>query len=141
MRNSIRVEKRLPFGFRGEWGRVYKQYLVDESESDITYQNHNYIQIDSDVQFKSLKDGFSRIGLPTPNVLMQEDNKVIETTDAYYEDEIKDFKCVVSPNDIVFVLGNYWTVESVHELCKYTPNKQSFFYIEIKKIYDYVVRS
>lgn len=139
----IKVEKRLPFGFRGDWGRVYKLYVFDEQKENIKYQNNNYVQIESDVQFKYLHNSVNKnisIAQPKNNMPIGAENIIVETTDAYFNDRNKSFECVVYQGDIVFLFGQFWLVEKVEEKNIYTPNKQSFYYCELKKILDGVVR-
>lgn len=140
---NIKVEKRLPFGFTGEWGRVYKLYTFDEESGDIIWQNKNYVQIDSDVQFKYLENGVDKslgtsqpvINLPTTSA-----NRVVKTTDAYFNKKSKNFECVVGLNDIVYVFGCFWLVETMEERSIFTPNKQTFYYCALKRIFDEVIR-
>lgn len=59
---NIRVEKRVPFGFKGEWGQVYKSITRGENlltRSFYGIRNY-YVDIGQDVQFKYLEDGIDK---------------------------------------------------------------------------------
>ena len=140
----IKVEKRIPFGFKGYWGKVFKLFTFDEKRENLKYQNQNYAEIDSEVQFKYLEkapDRNENTTQPIINLPTKSEYVIAETTDAYFDDKIKDFKCVVSPNDIVYVFGDYWVVEKVEGKSVYTPNKQTFYYCGLKKIFGEILRS
>lgn len=136
MQQIKRVEKRLPFGFRGEWGNVYKAFPYEESEFNvIQYQNANYVEIKDLVQFKSLQNGSSLIPASIAAYLNTSSaTNVIETTDSFFNDKKKSFECIVSNGDIVKLNSNFWLVCKIDEKCIYTPNKQSFYYLAIKSI-------
>lgn len=138
----IKTEKRIPFGFRGEWGKVYKKFVYDDGE-EIDYQNNSYSQMENDVQFKYLENGIDKSfnsTQPIMNMTTDAENRVVKTTDAYFNDKTKNFECVVSIKDIVFLFGCFWVVEKIDERSIYTPNKQTFYYCGLKRIYDYILR-
>ena len=51
---TIRIEKRIPFGFMGDWGKLYKQYNFEEktNKSVVKWQDSAYVDLGQDVQFK-----------------------------------------------------------------------------------------
>ena len=59
---TIRIEKRLPFGFMGDWGKLYKQYNFEEktNKSVVKWQDSAYVDLGQDVQFKYLEDGIDK---------------------------------------------------------------------------------
>ena len=133
----IKVEKRLPFGFRGEWGKVYKLFVFDEENNEgVEYQKNSYAQIDSEVQFKYLENGVDRSVSTQPimNLVTESLDRVVKTTDAYFDDKERRFKCVVGLHDIVFAFGCFWLVEKMDERSVFNPNKQTFYYCGLKQI-------
>ena len=61
----MRVERRIPFGFRGDWGTVYKRYTAESElntkNNQITYEKNNYVDIGVAVQFKPVEDASNTI--------------------------------------------------------------------------------
>ena len=142
---NIRVEKRVPFGFKGEWGQVYKSYNVEEKTSSqvVLWDRNYYIDIGQDVQFKYLEDGIDKQKYPTQtkeNYVVKSDYRIVETTDAYFNDEIGEFECVVDLSDVVYLFGRWWVVDSIDEKSIFNPNKQTFFYLGLKRIKEEVIR-
>ena len=58
----------------------------------------------------------------------------VETTDAYYDDNIKDWVCCVDIGDIVKVLDELWIVTGFRENVRYAPKKLSFYYLELTSL-------
>lgn len=139
----FKVEKRLPFGFLGDWGRVYKLYLNDETGEDIEYQKNNYIQIESDIQFKNIQNGIDKAissTQPIINIKNSSENMVLKTTDAYFNDITNSYECIVFEGDIIFLFGQFWLVEKIEERNIFTPNKQSFYYCGVKNVSKDIIR-
>lgn len=141
---NIRIEKRLPFGFKGEWGRLYKLYNFDVTTEQevIRYQGSNYVELGQDVQFKYLARGVDKnvhVSQAIKNLLAMAEYRVVETTDAYFDDETKNYECVISVGDIVYVFGRYWIVDKKEENSIYTPAKQSFYYCGLKMVEEQVL--
>lgn len=132
----IRVEKRLPFGFRGDWGKLYKPYKFDaETNNVVEFQGVEYVELKNLVQFKKPNKGLrSELPQKIRNMLQDYNFDVIETTDAYLDRENKEFSCVVEPGDVIKVFGRLWKVKVVEENNIFTPKKQSFYYIQVKEI-------
>ena len=129
---NIKVEKRVPFGFKGEWGQVYKSYHVEEKTASqvVLWGKNYYCDIGQDVQFKYLEDGIDKQTYPTQtkeNYVVKSDYRIVETTDAYFNDEIREFECVVSLDDVVYLFGRWWVVDNIDERSIFTPAKQTFF--------------
>ncbi len=133
---NIRIEKRIPFGFNGLWGKCYKQTTFDKPTNQINYQGGTYFEIGQDVQFKFLDDNFKDIFKLIKNVLDDKEFKYIETTDAFFNYKTRQYECIVKPADIVFFLDTFWTCEEVKERPVFNPNKQSFYYLKLKQIDD-----
>lgn len=138
---NIRIEKRLPFGFKGEWGKLYKRYNYEtlNAQGIIYRQNSAYKDIGQDVQFKYLSHGVDKnvhVSQSIKNMLDDEKYRVAETTDAYFDDETKNYECIISVGDIVFVFGRYWLVDKIEENSIYTPAKQSFYYCGLLEMKD-----
>lgn len=140
----MRVEKRLNFGFKGEWGKVYKLWTFDETPTNetITYQRSNYVDIGCDVQFKYLENGIDKtisVTQPIANLPTNAEYRLVKTADAYFNDKSQNYECVVAVNDIVKVFGCYWIVEKIDERSIYTPKKQTFYYLSLKKVFSEIV--
>lgn len=132
---DIRVEKRLPFGFVGLWGKVYKKFGFNINVSDkITYQSTNYVAMQDLVQFKEANIRNISFSQGLQNLATRSDYKLFETTDSYFNDESKNFECVVNIGDIINISEEYWVVEKIEEKCIFTPKKQSFYYCAIKRV-------
>lgn len=137
---NIKIEKRVPFGFMGQWGKVYKHTVFDNSQSAITYQRSSYYDIGADVQFKYLEDGVDKSVIntqPAPNLVGKGEFRLVKTTDAYFNGST--YECVVEPTDIVFFDNSYWVVEKVDDRSVFTPAKQTFYYISMKKIFEEII--
>lgn len=135
----MRIEKRLPFGFRGDWGKVYKRYTADkqitvDNGAVIEYQKNFYVDIGQDVQFKRVNSTSTSTEQPLQGLEDTVTYISVETTDAYFDSDTRQFLCVVSPDDIVKVFGRLWAVTSVRTESKYTPAEHKFFYLELRSI-------
>lgn len=136
--NNIRIEKRLPFGFVGLWGRVYKKFSYDNSE---TYKNEvvelnrkNFIELGMDVQFKDISDIEKKKTLILSDFKTKAGYRTVETTDAYFNRETSEYECVVGLGDLIRLNNQWWSASQIAEKTIYTPRKQSFFYIELKNM-------
>ena len=142
---TIRIEKRIPFGFIGGWGKLYKQYNFEEktNKTVVKWQDSAYVDLGQDVQFKYLEDGIDKQknpAQPIENRVGKGEYRIVETTDAYFDDDSGEFECVVDLGDIVNVFGRWWVVDSIDEKSIFTPAKQTFYYIAVKRITDKVVK-
>lgn len=145
----IKIEKRVPFGFKGVWGRCYKLTNYDENytyndANDTThvikYQRVSYYDIGADIQFKLLEDGVDKSvnnTQPISNLVTKGEYRVIKTTDAQWKN--KKYECVCQPNDIIYFENDYWVVEKIDERSVYNPNRQTFYYLSIRKIFDEIL--
>lgn len=131
-------ERRIPFGFRGDWGTLYKRYTegcsLDLKNETIHYEDNNYVEIGMSIQFKPVGEIVvtkeqTLKGLKTPVYSI-----TVETTDAYYDDNIKDWVCCVDIGDIVKVLDELWIVTGFRENVRYAPKKLSFYYLELTSL-------
>lgn len=137
--DKIRIEKRLPYGFIGKWGKLYKMYAYDEKDIQtnnevITYMRKNYIELGMDLQYKKVNDKSIVKDALLVDYIANTDKCLVETTDAFFNDKVKEFECVVSLDDIVLLDRDYWLVEHIQEKRIYTPKEQSFYYIALKLI-------
>lgn len=131
-----KIEKRIPFGFRGDWGTLYKKFDYDEKTDNETvlYNQIKFVDFGMDVQFKRIDDEKIIKSVFSVNSLAKLGDLIVETTDAYWNDELKRFQCVVEAGDIVKVFNRYFVVQSVKTHSVYTPAEQQFFYIELKNL-------
>lgn len=130
----IRVEKRLPYGFVGEWGIVYKPCEYEEQVGDIEYNKIQYVAMKMPVQFR---DAYNKIkdrkNIATDfNAGYQEDR--IETTDAYFDNKEQDFKCVVDVGDIVNLGNSWWLVMNITENNLFMPKKHTIYKISVQEV-------
>lgn len=138
---NIKIDKRVPFGFKGKWGKVYKLTNFNETKDMITYQRNTYYDIGYDVQFKDLESGIDKSVLnaqPIANLVAKGDFRVIKTTDAYI-DENNVYKCICQPNDIILFDSEYWVVEKIDVKSVFTPKKQAFYYLTVKNVFDEIL--
>lgn len=107
----------------------------------ISYLRTTYYDIGYDVQFKYLEDGVDKSIInsqPVQNLITKGGYRIIKTTDAHFNDK-NQYECIVSIGDIVKFENDYWIVEKIDERSIYTPNKQTFYYIVMKNIFDDVI--
>lgn len=135
---TIKVERRVPFGFRGDWGKVYKRYTNSEDlkidDRKIRFESNYYVAIDDEIQIKQVGD-ITSANEQTLNCLeMRTYYMTIETTDSYWNDDLKEYSCCVSPEDILFAFNRFWMVSDVKEVSKFRPQKLSFYYCELKSM-------
>lgn len=137
----MRVEKRIPFGFKGVWGKVYKLYTFDiKAEGVIVWQGNNYRAVDGKLQFKELSDNTSKtFTQAVSNLITDSTHKTVATTDAYYNSEKQTYSCVVGMGDIIHIGGQYWAVDTINEQSVYTPQKHSVWYIGLKEIFEEIL--
>lgn len=127
----IRVEKRLPFGFLGMWGVVYKVCKYDYENGDIEYNKRKYIAMDMPVQFR---DAFEKINNKTKiatDLSANNSEDLVETTDAYYDKETGGFSCVVAVGDIVRFGDSWWNVRAVQEKNFFMPQPHTIYSISL----------
>jgi hypothetical protein len=130
----IRVEKRLPYGFVGEWGIVYKPCEYEEQVGDIEYNKIQYVAMKMPVQFR---DAYNKIkdrkNIATDfNAGYQEDR--IETTDAYFDNKEQEFKCVADVGDIVNLGNSWWLVMNITENNLFMPKKHTIYKISVQEV-------
>jgi len=135
---SYRITRRLPFGFTGDWGKVYKRYTFDtEATTDkaevIPYEQNNYVWTGQKVQFKIVDDTISNTST-SGNKLVVDSSTSVQTTDAYFDNNTKQYCCIAQPDDIIFLFGQYWMVSDIRTMTKYSPAKQLFFNLSIRAI-------
>jgi|GEM_PF-2524472 len=138
---QIQIEKRLPFGFYGEWGILCKRYypeiggevLDPNGVRVITFEDNRYVDIGQSIQFKKASDKKKWVDQPEKG---EKDNGLtvtVETTDAYYDSETGEWDCVIFPHDIVKVFGKWWTIEEIRTTTKHIPAELKFFYCDLKR--------
>lgn len=147
---NIKIDKRVPFGFKGIWGKCYKLTNYNESVSNtnqsavtdhIVYQRATYFDVGADIQFKLLEDGVDKSVNNTQtieNLVTKGEYRVVKTTDAHLN-ELNNYECICQPNDIILFQNQYWVVEKIDERSVYNPNKQTFYYLSLRKIFDEVL--
>lgn len=137
---NIRIDKRIPFGFKGIWGKCYKHTNYNETKSSITYQRSSYYDIGFDVQFKYLEDGIDKEVFNTQSIsnLIEEGKyRVIKSTDATFNGE--SYESVIQVSDIVLLDGKFWVVDKVQEKSIYNPATQTTYYIGLKTLLEKVL--
>jgi len=128
---NYRIVRRLPFGFTGDWGKVYKRYTFDtevttEKLDIIPYKQNNYVCTGQKVQFKIVDDMTGSTNTQASNLVFS-GSVTVQTTDAYFDTTTKQYYCIAQPDDIVFLFGQYWMVSDIRIMTKYSPAKQQFF--------------
>ena len=136
----LKIDKRLPFGFRGEWGKVYKSNVVDEEASEVIQWQRNYYQdIGQDVQFKRLEDGTDKkmeYSQTIKNLVERGEYRTLKTTDAYFDEITKTYKCVVDLGDVININNEWYVCDKIDVRNITTPYEQCFYYLGLKKIFD-----
>lgn len=130
----MNIDRRVPFGFGGEWGKVYKLYTADDKSSGIIYQQGFYVDIGQDVQFHCDIDKRQETTQVVENLLDKGEMKHIRTGDAYFDG--KEYRCVAEVGDIVEYENDYWVVTEISEKEIYVPKPIQIYRIGIVKIFD-----
>ena len=136
----IRIDKRVPFGFKGIWGKCYKKTNYNEKPYSITWQRTTYFDIGFDVQFKYLESGYDKQVINTQNIanlIAEGSYRVVKTTDAHFNGNAYD--CVIAIGDIVSLEGRFWLVDKLDERSIYNPQKQTIYYVGLKALFDEVI--
>jgi hypothetical protein len=135
----IKVEKRRPFGFKGDWGVLYKLYTYDDvQEGLIQYQNHNYLKIKTKVQLKA-ESKTHYMAQQVANLEGDGTQIVVETTDAYFDVAKKKYRCVVENGDIIEWRGDWWEVEKIDSRITYTPKVAEKYLCSLRRIDEEVI--
>lgn len=133
-----KVEKRLPFGWLGLWSKLYQKYNYNQEEeinSEIVeYNKTNYVALKMPIQIKEIGEYEKSKNKILASLTNGEDYKIVETTDCYYDNKEKEYKCIVDIDELLHFKNNYWLTEKIIEKNIFTPRKQSFYYIQLKKI-------
>lgn len=142
---ATRIEKRIPFGFKGEWAKLYKLYNYEETTTQnvVKWQDRTYVDLGMDLQVKYLEDGIdkqSKPVQPVDNRTLKGDYRIIETTDAYFDADSGNFECVVDLGDVIYAFGQWWVVDTIDDKSIFTPAKQTFYYVALKRIKQEVIR-
>jgi hypothetical protein len=140
MRQAYRIERRLPFGFRGDWGKLYKRYtpepqeaVVEDNETIVKFQKNYYADIGQDVQFRESTDETGNDEIPNTGLGIGTDYITVKTTDAYWNNLRKTWECIVAHGDLVRVFGRQWIVQNTgSRMVKRTPNPLKVFYIGLR---------
>jgi len=139
---SIKIVKRIPFGFVGDWGKVYKRYipkpqemLAVDDETTMLVQNNYYVCTGELVQFREASDEQSMTETPHKGMLANAEAISVSTTDAYYDITQKQHKCIVQSGDIVLVFGRKWMVGRVTStVMRRVPNPLKLYIIDLSAI-------
>ena len=134
------IEKRLPFGFRGEWAKVYKSRVIDEEQNEVVeWQRNYYRDIGQDVQLKHYEDGIDRkieYSQTIKNLVERGEYIFRKTTDAYFEEETKTYRCVIELGDLVNISNEWYVCDKIDVRNIVTPYEQCFYYLGLKRIFD-----
>lgn len=135
----MRIDKRIPFGFLGEWGKVYKLYNSDEVVNGaIKWQESNYADIGQEVQFKCAGNRKKTETTPTKNLVALSEGRTVETSDAWFNGH--EYKCVVEVGDVIELQNDWWVAEQIIPEEIYTPAEHTIWAVVLKKINDKIVK-
>lgn len=141
----ITVEKRLPFGFMGEWAKLYKLFTRDEkNESEvIEYQQNYYVDIGQDIQVRQDTNFNNKLELSqtVQNLVNKGEYEIYKTTDAYFDINSQTYKCVVELGDILALKGDYYVCDKIEVHNLMTPAKQSIYFLGLRKIFKVGVQN
>lgn len=137
----MKVERRLPYGFVGDWAVLYKLYIFDDYGSGevIQYQNNNYLKMSTKVQFKGNGTKMRSNTQQVSDLVSSATNIVVETTDAYFDVEKGVYRCVVTPGDVVKYRGDWWEVEKIDIEVRYALGKQEHYFCTLKRIEEGII--
>lgn len=132
-------KKRLPFRFAGEWGKVYKRFttlnnVTLENETVINYESNKYVEIGVDIQFRRSAEITEQQEQPIKGLIKPVYYTTLSTTDAYFDEKLKQYRCCVQSGDIVEYKGLRWIVTSLQSKTRQNPSSQCFFYLDVKSI-------
>ena len=131
---SLRIDKRIPFGFGGQWSKVYKLYVTDDEQSNgLIYQKGFYVDIGQDVQLHCDGDKKKTTTQVVENLLDKGIVKNVRCGDSYFDGS--EYHCIIDVGDIVFYENDYWVVDSVDEREIFTPKAQTIYRITMTKIF------
>jgi len=133
------IERRLPMGFVGDWGKVFKRFnadkilLVDE-KNIIEHQKEFYVSLEQNVQFKRAENlnretKQSLFGGEADSGIM-----VVKTSDSYYDNKKKQWRCIADPRDIVLVFGQRWLVKKIYNDCINDLAHHYIYYMTLENI-------
>lgn len=132
---NIRIDKRVPMGFSGEWGRLYKLYNADvKAEDEIIYQDSHYRDIGQDIMLQCELDKNTAPMQAITNLVDVGESRTLRTGDAYFDG--KQYRCIASVGDILTYENDYWVVESIDTKEIKTPIDQKIYKIKVNKIFD-----
>jgi len=115
-----RIARRLPFGFRGEWGKLFKRWTTNEAvnfpdERVLKYEKNWYVAIEQAVQFKRGTDVQGTVEQPLTGLAIATNYCTVQTTDATWNTKTKRYESIANQDDIVFYRGAYWIVTNQAE--------------------------
>ena len=137
----MKIEKRLPIGFLGEYGTLYKLSIQEDlttyneelNSTYIVYNSANYIKVLTDLQLVDLssnKDFISSV----KNLTDTGEYKYFKTSDSFYNRDTEQWECCVNIGDIINCEKAYYICEKIQEKQVHTPKTQSIYYLYLKKI-------
>jgi len=140
MPQPITIERRYPFGFRGDWGKLYKRFTavaelkLSELPSDvIKFEKNYYRELGQDVQFREAADEAGSVELPNPGLPIDTAYLTVKTTDSYFNNQRSKWECVVVPDDVVEVFGSRWMVTNVTgRVARRAPALLMVYYVDLK---------
>ena len=138
-----RIEKRFPFNFKGEWAKLYVKYEYDgTAQNVVAWSKAAYADIGQDVQYRLVEldtDKRTFPDQPVENAVTKGNYRVIETTDAYFDNNCSEFRCIAEPGDIMFFHNTWWVVERTDGRNVYTPKPQTIYSISLKRIMEEII--
>lgn len=130
----IRVEKRIPFGFLGMWGTVYKVNKWEHKEGDIEYNKRQYIAMTMPVQFRDAYNQEKKKVQIANDLTASLIEDRVETTDAYWDNESGGYQCVVQNGDIIRFGNSWWNVRSVTSINYFVPANHVIYQLDLVEV-------
>jgi hypothetical protein len=130
----IRVEKRLPYGFVGEWGTVYKLCTFDQQIGDIEYNKRQYVSMEMPVQFRDAYNKVKNRQKIATDLTASNQEDMIETSDAYFDKADGEYKCVVEVGDLIKLGKSWWNVREISENNLFMPSKHTIYKIFVQEV-------
>lgn len=119
IKQTIRIEKRLPIGFVGDWGKLFKLHtneekLITDDTNIIQHLQNHYVDIGMDIQFKRAENLSQEVKQALMGGESDSGVMVVKTSDAYWDSNRRTYRCVIDTKDIVSVFGRRWLVNKIY---------------------------
>ncbi len=109
----------------------------------VKWQKSYYTDIGQDVQFKYVEKSIDKQTFqtqPVSNAVVDGEYRIVQTSDARFDAHTNNFECIADVGDVVYLFGKFWVVDNIDESSVFTPKKQTFYDLAIKRIQNKVMQ-